>query len=98
MLRVPWEKAHSATAWNGQSQIVRLGALRRQECRPRGPASPSRQPWAEEASATVIRMTRELSLTRLLAQIERILEVNGLPKITKAVAETARETLVIGEA
>ena len=29
---------------------------------------------------------------------ERILEVNGLHEMTKAVVETARETLVIGEA
>lgn len=29
--------------------------------------------------------------------MERVLEVNGRRKITKAVVETARETLVIGE-
>jgi hypothetical protein len=33
-----------------------------------------------------------------LAQMERILEVDGLHEMTKAVVETARETLVIGEA
>jgi hypothetical protein len=30
-------------------------------------------------------------------QMERILEVNGLHEITKAVVETARDTLLIGE-
>jgi hypothetical protein len=38
------------------------------------------------------------SLNRLLTQMERILEVNGFHEITKAVVETAREALVIGEA
>ena len=33
-----------------------------------------------------------------LTQMERILEINGLHEITKAVVETARETWVIGEA
>ena len=31
-------------------------------------------------------------------EMERLLEVNGLPELTKAVVETARQTLVIGEA
>lgn len=36
-------------------------------------------------------------LNRLLTQMERVLEINGLNAITKTVVETARETLVIGQ-
>ena len=34
----------------------------------------------------------------LLTQMERILEVNSLREVTKAVVEAARESLVIGQA
>ena len=37
-------------------------------------------------------------LNRLLTQMERILEVNSLGEVTKAVVEAARESLVIGQA
>jgi hypothetical protein len=33
-----------------------------------------------------------------LTQIERILEINALQQVTKAVVEAARESLVIGQA
>jgi hypothetical protein len=58
------------------------------------------QPRAEDALATVIRITSGnfRLLNRLLTQMERILEVHGLHEITKTVVETGRETLVIGEA
>ena len=37
-------------------------------------------------------------LNRLLTQMERILEVNFLREVTKAVVEAGRESLVIGQA
>ena len=37
-------------------------------------------------------------LNRLLTQMERILEINSLQQVTKAVVEAARESLVIGQA
>jgi hypothetical protein len=37
-------------------------------------------------------------LGRLLAQTERIIEIYELPKVTRQAVETARESLVIGQA
>jgi hypothetical protein len=36
-------------------------------------------------------------LKRFLTQMERILEINSLRQVTKAVVEAARESLVIGQ-
>jgi DNA transposition AAA+ family ATPase len=36
-------------------------------------------------------------LERLLTQIERVLEINGLKEVSRAVVEAARESLVIGQ-
>ncbi len=49
-----------------------------------------------ETFATIIRMTggNFRLLNRLLTQMERILEINSLREVTKAVVEAARESLV----
>ena len=54
----------------------------------------------EESLRTIMRMTggNFRLMQRLLSQIERVLDINKLSDITKEVVETARESLIIGEA
>jgi len=57
------------------------------------------EPFAPEVMARLIRMTggNFRLLTRLLTQIERVLEVNELHIVSTEAVEAARESLVIGQ-
>jgi len=58
------------------------------------------QPLDPETVAAIIRMAggNFRLLNRLLTRMERILEINALQEVTKAVVEAVRESLVIGQA
>jgi len=73
--------------------------LLEQRWTPPGVQLPEKPPDPETVAA-IIRITggNFRLLNRLLTQMERILEINGLKDVTKAVVEAARESLVIGEA
>src|SRR5262249_47099844 len=65
---------------------------------PPGAAPPGAGLSDEEALTTILRITggNFRLLSRLLTQIARILTINDLLRVTPAVVEVARESLVIG--
>jgi DNA transposition AAA+ family ATPase len=65
---------------------------------PQGVTLPQK-PLDAETTAAIIRVTggNFRLLSRLLAQIERFLEINLLNEVTEAIVEAARESLVVGE-
>ena len=74
-------------------------ALLARRWRPAGLTRPSRAALDAETVAAVIRVTggNFRLLGRLLTQAERILEINGLTRVTAEVIDAARESLVIGQ-
>jgi DNA transposition AAA+ family ATPase len=57
------------------------------------------EPFAPEVMARVLRMTggNFRLLTRLLTQIQRVLDLNNLQLISSEVVEAARDSLLIGQ-
>jgi hypothetical protein len=57
----------------------------------------SRIGFAHEFQPLAAKEIQQLLARRWLTQMERILEIDALQEVTKAVVEAARESLVIGE-
>jgi DNA transposition AAA+ family ATPase len=78
--------------------VSELRQLLGQGWKPPGVQSAGTEQMDDEAVAAVIRITggNFRLLDRLLTQVERVLEINRLSRVTRAVVEAAREGLVIG--
>jgi hypothetical protein len=77
---------------------IEMQKLLEQRWTPIGVTLPN-EPLAPEVIAKLIRMTggNFRLLTRILTQIERVLDVNQLHTVTPQVVEAARDSLVIGQ-
>ncbi len=64
---------------------------------PRGVTLPA-EPVSDDVTAAIFRITggNFRLFSRMLTQVQRILEINGLKQLTKEVVDAARESLVIG--
>ncbi len=62
--------------------------------------TPPREPFAPEIVARIVQMTEGnfRLLSRLLTQLERVLDVNEAEQVSLPILEAARESLVIGQA
>ncbi len=58
----------------------------------------SAEPVSDDVTATIFRIIggNFRLVSRMLKQVQRILEINGLKQLSKEVVEAARESLVIG--
>jgi DNA transposition AAA+ family ATPase len=79
---------------------AQVRTLLQQKWVPSGVALPEKGVTDDETLAAIIRVTggNFRLLHRLLTQIARLVEINTLQTVTRAVVEAARESLVIGTA
>jgi DNA transposition AAA+ family ATPase len=73
--------------------------LLEQRWTPPGVTLPKDEPLEDEAVTAIVHCTggNFRLLHRLLTQVERILQINSLSRVTRPVVEAAREGLVIGQ-
>jgi hypothetical protein len=96
-----WPATRSCTPGSASSTSTGRSAPRSSRSSRRWPdfgLDPSSDFTAREAVASIVRITGgNLRLTRrLMARVQRILQINELQTVTREVVEAARETLVLG--